>query len=405
MANPNQGAAVWVVATRISVLDVNGFPDAGANAFVTNTPMKVTGAPVVETGDDIAVKNAAGDLAVWARHSDMPKYHMITLDLATPDPLLEQACAGGTVLSDTSAALGVTTGLAAVSQTTLGTLAAGTYGYRATQYNQYGESAAEAEVTAVTTGATSAIVLSGIVMAAGALGARVYGRNPGQEQLLGYFVNIGTQATSAASGTGAVASLSVTGLTKSIPSGYTFQIAGDTNSPKIVWTTTQFAGVGATVLAVSPSQSVTTTIVAGNIVPCFVDSGALTPSGNLPTTDTTAGPGTGTGYGIPVMGTVGNPNGVSIEMWEKRIINGSQAADYPYWRIIYPMVKGMHTLPRDYTNANLQTTMEGQAFQNPNFSTGPMGDWQFASTLGCYRCVWGGPVLPIPSFSAYQQTY
>ncbi|MGA3362226.1 MAG: hypothetical protein ABSD82_09360 [Solirubrobacteraceae bacterium] len=78
--------------------------------------------------------------------------------------------------------------------------------------------------------------------------------------------NLGTQATSAASGTGVITSLSVTPLTVSIPAGLTFTIAGDTNSPNIVFTTTAAAGVGSTSLSVSASQSATTTIAPGNLV-------------------------------------------------------------------------------------------------------------------------------------------
>ncbi len=389
------GAAVWAVATRITQLDPNGYVISGSNSYTTNQLIKATITPVNTTGDAIEIKNAAGDLAVWALHGDMMKWKTVALDMALPDPQLEAACAGGTLLGSTAAALGLTTGLTVTGQTTLGSLAASTYGYRATQYNSFGESVAEAEVTVTNTGTTSTNVLSGVTPAAGALGVGCYGRTIGGEALLGYMPVIGSQATSASSGTGAVATLSVTALTAPIPAGFTFIIAGDTNSPKIVWTTLAEAGVGATSLSVSPSQSVTTTIVAAAIAPVFVDTGAITPTSRSPLTDLTAGPGASIGYGQSAPGPVGNPNGVSIEFFEKRIINGYQAADYPYWHYVMPRVANFIIGARDITNAALQTMLTGQAFLNPNWSSGPAGDWPFASTFIDARTPCGAQIVPV----------
>ncbi len=319
------------------------------------------------------------------------------MELAVPDPNLEAACCGGTILSASNVGLAAPTGTAVTAYTTLGTLTAGTYGYRVSQYNQYGETPAGTEVTVVLAGSTASALVSGMSLAAGGLGWRFYGRTIGGEQLLGQMIGIGTQATSAASGTGSVASLSVTALTAPIPAGYTFTITGDTNTPKIVWTTLAEASVGAVTLLVSPSQSVGTTIAAANLVPCFQDTGAITPSGMFiatGATDMTVGPGTGVGYAHPALGVVGNPNGVSLEFFEKRIISGYQATDYPYYRIVLPRVANMVIEARDVTNAPYQTLMTGQAFQNPNFGTGPFGDWQFASTLYAMRAVCGAQIVP-----------
>ena len=258
-------------------------------------------------------------------------------------------------------------------QTTLGTLPAATYGYRASQYNVFGETLAEATVTATTTGSTGLNVISGLTLAAAASGARIYGRTQGIEQYLGVIPNIGSQATSSASGTGTVTSLAVTALTSSIPQGTTFQIAGDTNTTKIVFTTTAFAPAGTVVLAVSTSQSVTTTIAPGAINPVFVDSGSITPSGNLPTTDQTAGPGSATGYQAPALGSVANPNGVSVECFSYAIVGGRQATVLPYWWWVFPCFANAHIMPRDLTNANAQTIIEGDGFQNPNWGGGPGG--------------------------------
>ncbi len=395
-------ASIWVVATRIQALDAYGFVDPSAPTYTTTTLMKATLAPVIETGDDIPVKNAAGDLFVFAKHADMIKYFNVTLDLVTPDPALEQILTGGTVLSSAAAALGTPTGLTVTTQTTLGSLAATTvYGYRATQYNAFGETTAQADVP-VTTGAgsTNTNVITGVVMGAGALGARIYGRTPGGELLLGSYANIGTQATSAASGTGTVTSLTVTALTKAIPQGYQFQIAGDTNTPKIVFTTLAFGPVGATTLQVSASQSVTTTIAAGNIVPCFVDTGVLSTVNQPapPSTDQTAGPGVN-GYQAPALGSVNSQisAGVSIELYEKAILGGTQATLQPYWRWLVPAFKNGLIGSRDFTNANTATTISGQAFENPNWGSGGFNDWPYDSTKVVQRMQCGAAVLPTPA--------
>lgn len=408
MANSpfNPGAAIFAAVTRLSTLDVNGYPAAGSATFTTNTLVKATLTPAMETGDDIVVKNAAGDIAAWGKHGDMVKYGTVSLELATPDAQLEYLLNGGSVFTASASALGAPTGLTVTGQITLGSLAAGTYTYRATQYNAYGESVAEAEVAGtVASGTAGTIVISGVTMTAGALGVRIYGRSQGTEQLMGSYLNIGSQATSAASGTGTVNTLAVTALTQPIPAGYTFTISGDTNSPKIVFTTTAEAGIGATSLSVTASQSVTTTIAAAAIVPVFVDNGTITPSGSIPQTDLSAGPGIGVGYQAPALGAVANPNGVSLEFFQRRFVNGAQATDYPYWRYVIPMAKNFHIQPRDITNANMATVMEGQAFQNVNWGSGPFGDWQWDSTKWYQRTVCGPQVVPTAGYASTPALY
>lgn len=398
MPLPDGAAAVWAAATRITDLNTDGTPAPGNASFVTDTLVKCTITPVTATGDDIEIKNANGDLSVFAKHGDIPKYGTVSVELATPDPALEQLLCGGVTLADLAAALGTATGLAAVGQVTLGSLAAGSYGYRASLFNQYGESLPQATVTGtVASGTTGAVVLSGVTIPAGALGARVYGRTQGIEQLLGTIPNIGSQATSVASGTGTPTSLTVTALTRSVPAGTRFQIAGDTNAVKIVFTTTAFAPLGVVTLPVSTSQAITTTIAAGALVPVFVDTGVVAPNGNLPLADTTAGPGVYTGYQAPALGVVANPDGVSIEFYEKAIVGGYQASSLPWWRILLPRVSNFHVMPRDVTNANMASVYEGQAFENPSWGTGPFGDWQFDSSKYIQRVRCGPQVVPVPS--------
>lgn len=403
MALPDGAASVWAVATRITALDANGFVDPGAASYVTEQAMKVTLAPVLETGDDVSVKNAAGNLAVFAKHADIPKYANVTLDMGIPEPTIEQICAGGTLLSSAAVALGEPGAPVVTPQTTLGTLAAATYGYRTTQYNAFGESKATADVSAaVASGVTGTVIISS-APAATALGVRVYGRTIGLEQLLGTIPAIAKPKLSAAiaakaAKAGVPTNFAVTALTKSIPTGTTFQVVGDTNSPKLTFTTTAFAAEGAVTIRAESNIENTLEIAAAELTPVFVDTGAVTPSGNIPTVDTTAGPGTA-GYQQPALGTVANENGVSIEMWAQAIVGGTRAGTLPFWWYVLPKVTGMHTLPKDVTNANAATNMEGQAFQNPNWLKGPREDWPFDSSKWMQRTRCGEQVVPKASLA------
>jgi hypothetical protein len=407
MAAPQDGRAqVFAVVTRVTTLDVNGFPAVGANVFTTNSLLKCSFAPAEETGVDLTTINANGDLYSHYKHGDMPKYYTVQIEIGTPDPILHQMLAGGTVLTASGTALGAPTGtITAVGQITLGTLLPATYGYLVTQFNQYGETVPTAEHTGtVASGTTGTMVVAGMVAAAGATGMNVYGRLPGGEQLLGSVPNIGSQATSAASGTGTVTSLSVTALTDAIPQGTTFQITGDTNTTKIVFTTTAPAGVGATALAVSASQSVTTTIAAAAIVPCFVDNGSIVPSGGYPSVDTTAGPGNDTGYAAAALGVVGNPNGVSLEFWGAAILGGAETPNLPYYRWVIPKVQNITEGGRTFQPAILENVYMGQGVQNPNWGAGPFGDWQFPSTQVYQYASAGRSTLPVAGFAPVPAT-
>lgn len=389
------GASIWAIATRITPLDADGNLIVGDNVFVTTTLVKSTMTEVVEAGDMVAIKNADGNLEVWAKHGDIPKWFTADIELALPDPYLEQVLAGGTVFNDISAALGAPTAPTVTNIDYTTTLPGGSYVYGSTFYNQYGESELSPTTTATLTADEAGWVVPETTLG---LGAVIYGRKAGTVQRLGTVPAIGSQATSAASGTGSVSTLSVTALTEPIPIGTTFEITGDTNTPHIIFTVAESGGVGQNVLAVNP-VTITTTIATAAIVPGFLDNGSVTPSGLPPTTDHTAGPGNNVGYQLAAMGTVANPNGVAIEFFCRRYIKGIQAQDYPFWRHVWPCVKNLHIMPRDFTNANLQTIFEGDAFPNPNFGTGPDGTWQFDSSEAYQRAVCGAEIVPTPSYA------
>src|SRR5271169_648606 len=98
---PDGAASVWAVATRFSRLDEEGFVDAGVTTYTTEQLMKCTMTLDAETGDEIAIKNAKGNLGVYAKHDDIPKWATIQVEMAIPDPGIEALCDGGTLLNAT----------------------------------------------------------------------------------------------------------------------------------------------------------------------------------------------------------------------------------------------------------------------------------------------------------------
>lgn len=89
------------------------------------------------------------------------------------------AAAQGVIVSQLATPTGVST-----STTTYGgVLAAGTYSYRVAAFNAFGQTLASTGVTQVTTGTTSAVLVSWTAVT-GASGYRIYGRTSGSELLI-----------------------------------------------------------------------------------------------------------------------------------------------------------------------------------------------------------------------------
>ena len=180
MSYPDGAQSVFAQVMRVSTLDVNGFPAVGSNTFTTNQLLKCTVAPVVETGVDLVTINANGDIASHFKHGDMPKYYSVQLEISSPDPVLHQMLAGGSVLTDTTAALTTPTAPTGTPSTTGGTLGAGSYKYIVTAANQYGETVGSPRSSAITvTGTTGSVALS-VTAVTGAVYYRWYGRTSGQ---------------------------------------------------------------------------------------------------------------------------------------------------------------------------------------------------------------------------------
>ena len=141
------------------------------------------------------------------------------------------------------------------------------------------------------------------------------------------------------------------------------------------------------------------TIPAGS---SFIDDGSYgTPSGAPAVVNTSAGPGTATpvGYASPPLGTVGNPNGFSLEFWSKAIVKGVQAPYLPYYRWVIPMCKNFVPDVREASATGMANKYKGQAFENPVWGSGPFGDWQFPSTSVFQRARCSAATVPIIGFT------
>lgn len=84
------------------------------------------------------------------------------------------------------------------------------------------------------------------------------------------------------------------------------------------------------------------------------------------------------GYSYPSIGAI-TGNGVSIEVWAKRIDDGDLHVDWPYAWWVLPKVKNLRHGVRTFNNGAQLPVFSGQAYENPNWFNGPTNDWPSAS--------------------------
>lgn len=89
--------------------------------------------------------------------------------------------------------------------------------------------------------------------------------------------------------------------------------------------------------------------------------------------------GAATGYGFPRLNVADCPNGISIEIWAKRITTGgSLASPFPYAWWVFPKVFLQHN-EDTFENGPHQPTFAGFAIENENWYNGPSNNWPVAS--------------------------
>jgi hypothetical protein len=89
------GASLQCVAIRVTGLDAGGVPAPGNVMYVTDNLVKIDFNPEMETGQEIAQKNAAGNLCIVYRTPDLMKRLNMTVEVCVPDPELEVLLSGG----------------------------------------------------------------------------------------------------------------------------------------------------------------------------------------------------------------------------------------------------------------------------------------------------------------------
>lgn len=84
------------------------------------------------------------------------------------------------------------------------------------------------------------------------------------------------------------------------------------------------------------------------------------------------------GYAAPRLGTASSQR-ISLELWQKRILNGDLDADSPYAWWTYPMIRNLRRDPHEHGNGTLKQVFKGQAYESTAYGNGPANDWPAAS--------------------------
>jgi hypothetical protein len=96
-------ASVRGVALRVTKLGADGAPDPNADCpvYLTTGFIRFAFTPEYSDGDEVEIKNAAGEVCVYYKMPDTLKQITFALELCDPDPVLTQALSGGDILVDT----------------------------------------------------------------------------------------------------------------------------------------------------------------------------------------------------------------------------------------------------------------------------------------------------------------
>lgn len=103
------------------------------------------------------------------------------------------------------------------------------------------------------------------------------------------------------------------------------------------------------------------------------------------------------GWAMPEIGPL-TGNGVSIEVWAKRIDDGDLDIDFPYAWWVLPKIKNLRYGEKKFENGASLPVFTGRGYQNPNWFDGPLNDWPVASD----RALQWMPTAALPVISGLQ---
>lgn len=100
----DNAASVRGTALRITRLNADGAPavGTGCDVYLTGGFINFTFTPEYSEGDEVEIKNAAGEVCVYYKMPDTLKNMTVGLELCDPDPVLTQLLVGGEVLTATA---------------------------------------------------------------------------------------------------------------------------------------------------------------------------------------------------------------------------------------------------------------------------------------------------------------
>jgi hypothetical protein len=396
MANSGP-VAIQGCAFRISRLNAAGNCIASTTGIVQDDKslMKFTASPTKDTGVEFVPKSACGALLIAYKDRDRTKRWDIGVDFGDWDfekmemisqhELIVAPSSAGRTFADGMIANGspylVSPALASFVNTDVGrqivgfiapsftsavpsgsggTILAGTWYYVVTATGLGGETLVSNELSAVTTGSTSSVVLTWASVAS-ATGYNIYKGSTSGGELLVHSVGAVTTYTDVAPDTPTVAPPTVnTTSPAGIPSlTYVLSVTSPTQ-----------ATMSAAATATSSSLSVTLHTLPARTV----------------------------GSGWPSLLSVENPDGVAIEIWQKAIVRGTGyqgSTPYPHaGSSVFPILQPsawirfgafrcyLDTDAIDIEDKEGMTSFKGWAIENPGFGLGPMNDWTTAATAG-----------------------
>lgn len=103
------------------------------------------------------------------------------------------------------------------------------------------------------------------------------------------------------------------------------------------------------------------------------------------------------GFALPAIGPL-RGNGISIELWAKRVDDGDLHDEFPYAWWVLPKVKNLRMGPKTFTNGSSLPQFTGRGYENPNWYDGPLNDWPVTSD----RVLQWFPVAALPTINGLQ---